>query len=131
MSRGIRSALLHELLPTVRRVCVLTNPAGRTTESLRKANETAYRSLGLQPLFIEVETESQFLDAVAEALRQRAEALDFAHLSAPRVHEFQSMYKRLRGHTGVGAGYRAEAALMRSCPSIPGHVGRPEPLIQD
>jgi len=49
-------------------------------------------------------SEQQFLDAVAEALRQRAEALDFAHLSAPRVHEFQSMYKRLRSNAVRSSG---------------------------
>jgi putative tryptophan/tyrosine transport system substrate-binding protein len=80
---GKQAALLHELLPTVRRVCVLINPVGPTTESLRRAKETAYRSLGLQPIFIEVAAESQFLGALAEALRLRAELLDFAHLSLP------------------------------------------------
>lgn len=77
------AALLHEMLPTARRVCVLVNPIARASESGRKARETAYQSLGLQPLLIEVATESQFLDALAEASRQRAEALDFALLSIP------------------------------------------------
>ena len=72
-----KAALLHEMLPTVRRVCVLINPVGRTSGRLQ-TTDNAYRSLGLQPLLIEVATESQFLDALAEASRQRSEALDFA-----------------------------------------------------
>lgn len=77
-----KAALLHETLPTVRRVCVLINPVGRTSAG-SLATQAAYRSLGLQPLLIEVATEPQFLDALAEASRQRAEALDFAQLSMP------------------------------------------------
>jgi len=90
------AAVLHETLPTVRRVCVLINPIGRTSESARKATEIAYRSLGLQPLLIEVATESQFLDAVAEASRQRAEALDFALLSMPLPDTLMQSVRRSR-----------------------------------
>jgi ABC-type uncharacterized transport system substrate-binding protein len=90
------AAVLHEMLPKVRRVCVLINPVGRASESVRKAMEAAYRSLGLQPLLIEVATESQFLDALAEASRQRAEALDFALLSIPLPDALMQAVRRLR-----------------------------------
>lgn len=93
---GKLAAMLHEMLPTVRRVCVLINPVGRATEGARKARETAYRSLGLQPLLIEVATESQFLDALAEASRQRAEALDFALLSIPLPDGLMQAVRRSR-----------------------------------
>lgn len=90
------AALLHEMLPTARRVCVLVNPIARASESGRKARETAYQSLGLQPLLIEVATESQFLDALAEASRQRAEALDFALLSIPLPDTLMQAVRRSR-----------------------------------
>lgn len=71
-----RAALLHELLPRARRVCVFINPTGQISDRLRAATDAAYRSLGLEPFFIEVASEPQFLDALAEAARQRAEALE-------------------------------------------------------
>lgn len=77
---GKLAAVLHEMLPSVRRVCVLINPGGRASDDLRQLTEATYRSLGVQPSFIEVATEPQFLDALAEAARQRAEALDLALL---------------------------------------------------
>ncbi len=93
---GKRAALLHEMLPTIRRVCILVNPVGRGSESLRKAMETAYRSLGLQPLFIEVATEPQFLEALAVASKQRAEALDFSYLSLPMPDALMQAVRRSR-----------------------------------
>lgn len=93
---GKRAALLHETLPAVRRVCVLVNPVGRGSEGLRKAMETGYRSLGLQPFFIEVATEPQFLEAIAEASRQRADALDFSYLSLPMPDALMQAVRRSR-----------------------------------
>ena len=71
-----RAALLHELLPQARRVCVFINPVGQISDRLRVMTEAAYRSLGIEPFFIEVASEPQFLDAIAEATRQRAEVLE-------------------------------------------------------
>jgi putative tryptophan/tyrosine transport system substrate-binding protein len=71
-----RAALLHELLPRARRVCVIINPVGQVSDRLRARTDAAYRSLGLESFLIEVASESQFLDALAEAARQRADALD-------------------------------------------------------
>ena len=71
-----RAALLHELLPQARRICVFINPVGQISDRLRAMIDAAYRSLGLEPSFIEVATESQFFDAIAEATRQRADALE-------------------------------------------------------
>jgi putative ABC transport system substrate-binding protein len=90
------AALLHEMLPAVRRVCVLVNPVARMRGSAHEAMEAAYRSFGLQPLLIEVATESQFLNAIAEASRQRAEALDFALLSMPMPDALMQAVRRSR-----------------------------------
>lgn len=91
-----RAAVLHEVLPNVRRVCVLINPIGRTSASMRTATQTAYRSLGLKPLLIEVATEAQFLEALAEASRQRAEALDVGSLSLPLPDALMQAVRRSR-----------------------------------
>ena len=71
-----RAALLHELLPRARRVCVIINPVGQISDRLRARTEAAYRSLGLESFFIEVASEPQFLEALTEAARQRADALE-------------------------------------------------------
>jgi putative ABC transport system substrate-binding protein len=71
-----RAALLHELLPTAHRVCIIINPVGPVSDRLRAITEAAYRSLGLEAFFIEVASEPQFLDALAEAERRHAEALE-------------------------------------------------------
>jgi putative ABC transport system substrate-binding protein len=75
---------------------VLINLVGRASTSVRAARENAYRSLGLQPLLIEVATEAQFLDALAQASRQRAEALDFALLSMPLPDALMQAVRRSR-----------------------------------
>jgi len=77
------AALLHEMLPTAQRVCVLINPLGQVSARYRDAAESAYRSVGLLPFFIEVATEAQFWDSLKEATRRGAEALEFATLSLP------------------------------------------------
>jgi len=71
-----RAALLHELLPEARRICVFVNPLGEVSGRLRAVTEAAYRSLGIETCFIEVASEPQFLDAIAEAAQQRAAALE-------------------------------------------------------
>jgi len=71
-----RAALLHELLPEARRVCVFVNPTGRVSSRLRSVTDAAYRALGLEPFFIEVGSEAQFMDALTEATRLRTDALE-------------------------------------------------------
>lgn len=60
----------------------MINPVGQVS-ARRNAAESAYRSVGLLPFFIEVATEAQFWDSLAEATRRGAEALEFASLSLP------------------------------------------------
>jgi len=71
-----RAALLHELLPRARRICIFINPTGPISSRLRRSTEMAYRALSLEPFFVEVGSESKFLDALVEAARQHADALE-------------------------------------------------------
>ena len=67
--------LLRELLPGLQRVGVLehsTNPYYRVA---RKDFEQACRSLGIQPIIIEVATAGELENAIAELARRRAQAL--------------------------------------------------------
>ncbi|HEY6513692.1 MAG TPA: ABC transporter substrate-binding protein [Burkholderiaceae bacterium] len=108
-----KAALLHEMLPAVRRVCVLINPVGRTSGRLQ-ATEAAYRSLGLHAIVIEVSTEPQFLDALAQATRQRAEALDFAQLSMPIPGALMQAVRQFRLPTMVSDREDVEAGALMS-----------------
>jgi putative ABC transport system substrate-binding protein len=71
-----RAALIHELLPAAQRVAVVVDPSNRISGSLRTRADEAFRSLGVQPIFIEATSEQQLLDVPAEAVRQRAQALE-------------------------------------------------------
>ena len=70
-----RAALLKELLPGAARVALLLNPAHPLSPISRQETGAAYRSLGMQPIFIEVTSTQQLEGAVADAARQRANAL--------------------------------------------------------
>ena len=71
-----RAALMHELLPAAQRIAVVVDPSNRISGTLRKRADEAFRSLGVQPIFIEATSEQQLLDVPAEAVRQRAQALE-------------------------------------------------------
>ncbi len=71
-----RAALMHELLPAAQRIAVVVDPSNRISGALRKRADEAFRSLGVQPIFIEATSEQQLLDVPAEAVRQRAQALE-------------------------------------------------------
>jgi putative ABC transport system substrate-binding protein len=68
-------ALLRELLPGLQRVAVLTNPTVSYYRAQRQAFEQACRSIGIEPIFVEVTAKSELETAVAEAARLRAQAL--------------------------------------------------------
>jgi len=72
-TKGI--ALLRELLPGLQRVGVLENPNNSFSRVLRKDLEQACRSIGIQPIFVEVTATSELPTAVAEVARQRGQAL--------------------------------------------------------
>jgi putative tryptophan/tyrosine transport system substrate-binding protein len=69
-----RLALLRELLPGVQRIGWLENSTNPYYRATRKDLEQAYRSLGIEPIFVQVAA-GEVQDAVAEAARRRAQAL--------------------------------------------------------
>jgi len=71
-----RAALMHELLPTAQRIAVVVDPSNRISDPMRKRADEAFRALGVQPIFIEATSEQQLLDVPADAVRQRAQALE-------------------------------------------------------
>ena len=73
-----RLALLRDLLPGLQRVGVLENPTNPYFRAARKEFEQACRSLGLQPIIIEVAAAGELENAIAEMARRRAQAL-FVH----------------------------------------------------
>ena len=70
-----RLALLHEALPTARRVGVLVNPANSSFEIARKENEPMYGQLGLQPIVVNAAAASELESALGEAAGRGAQAL--------------------------------------------------------
>jgi putative ABC transport system substrate-binding protein len=70
-----RLALLRELLPAVQRVGVLENSNNPYFRAVRKEFEQACRSIGIQPIIIEVAAASELENAIAEMARRRAQAL--------------------------------------------------------
>ena len=70
-----RLALLHELLPSAERVGVLVNTADPYYEITREKNERAYRSIGVQPIIVEIAGAGDLEKAVSELARRRAQAL--------------------------------------------------------
>jgi putative ABC transport system substrate-binding protein len=67
--------LLRELLPGLQRIGVLENATNPYYRAVRKEFEQACRSLGLQPIIIEVATAGELESAIAELARRRAQAL--------------------------------------------------------
>ena len=70
-----RLALPHELLPGLQRVGVLENSTNPYHRAVRKEFEQTCRSLGLQPIIIEVAAAGELEGAIAEMARRRAQAL--------------------------------------------------------
>jgi putative tryptophan/tyrosine transport system substrate-binding protein len=70
-----RLALLRELLPGLQRVGVLENSNNSYFRAVRNEFEQACRSLGLQPIIIEVAAAGELEGAIAEMARRRAQAL--------------------------------------------------------
>ena len=70
-----RLALLRELLPGLQRVGVLENSTAPYNRTMGKEFEQTCRSLGLQPIVIEVAAAGELESAIAEMARRRAQAL--------------------------------------------------------
>jgi putative ABC transport system substrate-binding protein len=72
---GKRLELLRELRPTATRVGELVDPANPYIRLIRKEDERAYRSLGMQPIFVDVADATQLERVIAEVARMKAHAL--------------------------------------------------------
>jgi putative ABC transport system substrate-binding protein len=70
-----RLSLLRELLPAVRRVGVLENDANPYFRVARNDVEDVARTLGIQPIFVQVTAAGELASAVAEVARRGAQAL--------------------------------------------------------
>jgi ABC-type uncharacterized transport system substrate-binding protein len=70
-----RLALLRELLPGLQRVGVLELSTNAYYRTARNEFEQACRSLGLQPIIIEVAASGELENAIVELARRRAQAL--------------------------------------------------------
>jgi len=71
-----RLSLLRELLPGIQRVGELGDSANPGFRIIRKRLEEAYRSLGVEPIFVDVGPTTKLEDVIAEAVRRRAQALN-------------------------------------------------------
>ena len=70
-----RLELLHELLPAATHIGELTNPTNPVSRVERNEKEKAYRSLRLQPIFVEAIAANELENAVAEVARRGGQAL--------------------------------------------------------
>jgi putative ABC transport system substrate-binding protein len=68
-------SLLRELLPSLQRIGVLETSTNPHFRAVRKEFEQTCRSLGLQPIIIEVAAAGELENAIAEMARLRAQAL--------------------------------------------------------
>jgi putative ABC transport system substrate-binding protein len=68
--------LLHEALPTARRIAVLVNPTNRTTlQDVRTGVRAAASRLGLETIIINASSEREIDSAFATAVAQRVDAI--------------------------------------------------------
>ena len=70
-----RLALLRELLPGLQRVGLLEDSTYPIDRAMRTGFEQACRSLGLEPIIIEIATAGELEKAIEEIARRRAQAL--------------------------------------------------------
>ena len=70
-----RLEILKELHPTAKRVGELVDPANPYIRIIQKDNEQIYRTLGMEPIFVDVADATQLEKAIAEVSRLRADAL--------------------------------------------------------
>jgi putative ABC transport system substrate-binding protein len=99
-----RLSLLRELLPATQRVGELINSANPYFRNAPKRLEGAYRSLGMQPIIVDLAQAAKLEDAIAEVARRRAQALDVPS---------DSLF-----HDNDGIGRSMRAALRYALPTI-------------
>jgi putative ABC transport system substrate-binding protein len=74
-----RTAIAHELLPSVQRMALPLNPDNPISRLLTKEAEDAYRSLGVRTILIDMSKVESF---IFEAVRQDAQAVDVPSFGA-------------------------------------------------
>ena len=72
---GKRLGLLHDLVPNVTRIAVLTVPTGVSYAANKRELEDAGRALGLEIIFLDVNTDAEIESAFPKLIQQRAGAL--------------------------------------------------------
>jgi len=82
-------SLLKELLPTLQRIGLLETSGNPQFRLLRGQFEHSCRSLGLEPVFVEISSAGEIEDAVAQLIRQRAQALVLKNDSFALTHGFK------------------------------------------
>lgn len=70
-----RLQLLRELLPNVKRVGTFFNPANEYSRLMRDDDEQNFRSLGMEPILVEVKSASELEKSFAKLLQLQAQAL--------------------------------------------------------
>ena len=70
-----RLSLIRELLPGIRRVAELEYSANPALRIKRKQLEEAYRSLNMEPIFVDTVSLKNFNEMLAEVVKRRAQAL--------------------------------------------------------
>jgi len=70
-----RLELLRELRPTTTRVGELVDPANPYFSAIRKSDERAYSSLGMQPIFVDVADAAQLERSIGEVAAMKADAM--------------------------------------------------------
>jgi ABC-type uncharacterized transport system substrate-binding protein len=71
-----RLSLLRELSPGIQRVGELDLSANPAFRVIRRQLEEAYRSVGMEPIFVDITSIAKFEDALAEVVRRHAQALN-------------------------------------------------------
>jgi putative ABC transport system substrate-binding protein len=72
---GWRRQLLRELLPNVKRVGTFFNPANGYSRLMRDDDDQNSRSLGMEPIMVEVKSPAEIEKSFANLLQLRAQAL--------------------------------------------------------
>jgi putative ABC transport system substrate-binding protein len=92
-----RLELIRELLPAAVRVASLSNPVNPVDRFARKYFEEASRSLGLQPIIVEVAASSESDSIVTEVVRRGGQALivDADPMFAGRMSQIMRDAQRL------------------------------------
>jgi ABC-type uncharacterized transport system substrate-binding protein len=78
-----RVSLIRELLPGIRRVAELDDSANPGVRAGHQRLEEGYRSLGIEPIFVDIARVKGFDDMLAEVVRRRAQAL---HMSLDTMY---------------------------------------------